>query len=226
MVTSTMKHAMVLLVLFSLISNPSFSWPWSSESTNDALINRKNDLKNTYTVFTDDGTKLQEKINDGKNVLSAFKEAIKSAKEKNVEFRKVYQAWELVGKKQEEVFGKLKALTNSTDEYFTAAYNHAKTITNEALRKDAENRIKASQDKYNERLKATKEKIELVMVLKNSVDNTMKYLEIVESLKEIEEKVNATFDEIDKLIVTLIAELNNLKDASNTLLNSTLAETK
>jgi len=217
----------VFLIIF-LYPSYSYSWPWSArtETTSSKMNNQKkefNDLLKTFKVSTNE---LTSEIEVGKTKISTFKDAILKAVDKNVEFEKVYDEWKKVEANVNNANDKLESLIGSAESFYTAAEEHANTITDENLKKDALNKLNDSQKNYIERLKATKKAIDSVLVVKKKIDNTFKYLEVTMAIKEFDEQLSKAFDEIDKLIPILINELKKLDDDSQKFLNSTLSDSR
>lgn len=218
---------MITACIFS--TSPAFAiWPFDKqtppETTDQALSREKNEFQDLVTSFSSETIHLKLVINDGRESLVSFKEAVKIAAAKNVEFRKVYDKWTAVDIKNQSVIEMFKRLITGAEDFYKAAEAHANTIHDPALRSEALNQIKASKDAYLIRLKSTKEKLEEVSKLKTKVDDTMKYLEVVQAMKVIEERINIAFEEIDKLLPSLMSELEALNVDSQQFLKSTAAE--
>lgn len=222
-----MKVRIILVVALLSFLNPLFAWSQSIESkdqkpltTNDSLANQRETLENNLAEFDSATKELRDEVKKGKDTLLTFQEAIKVAIERNAEFKKVYTIWQTIEEKNQSVIEKFKGLVKAADDFYLAAESHANTIHDPSLKNDAIQAISISKKTYTDRLKATKEKLKEVSALKLKVDDTMKYLEIVQSIKVIEEKIKEAFDQIDSLVSSLMQELNQLKLESENLLRT------
>lgn len=222
----SLLSAFLLFLPVSLLA-----WPWSKDekadkpmTTDESLAKQKNGFQDLLTGFSSATIELKIEVDQGRQALLTFKEAVKIATERNVEFKKVYNKWQDVESKNQFVIEKFKGLVKGAEDFYSAAESHANTIHDATLKNDALKQIQTSKDNYIARLKTTQAKLNEVSALKLKVDDTMKYLEIVQSIKVIEEKIKEAFDQIDSLIASLMKELETLKIESQNLLNSTMAE--
>lgn len=223
-----MKVRIIFLVVVLLsFLNPLFAWSQSKNerplTTNDSLANQKDAFQNILTEFNSATIELKGEVEKGKQSLLTFQEAIKVAKERNAEFRKVYTTWQSIEEKNQSVNEKFQELVKGADDFYLAAESHANTIHDTTLKNEAIEQIEKSKKTYIDRLKSTKAKLKEVSALKIKVDDTMKYIEIVQSIKVIEEKIREAFDQIDSLVSSLMQELNQLKLESENLLHTTQA---
>ncbi len=223
--------SLLLVSIFLLFPNYCKAWPWDNEpekplTTNEQLDKQKSEFQELLNSFSSSTIELKTEVEDGKQSLLSFKEAVQKAVERNVEFKKVYKKWADVESKNDFVKTKFEALVKGADEFYKAAESHANTIHDATLKSDAMRQIQTSKEAYIVRLKSTRDKLEEVSKLKIQVDDTMKYLEITQSIKVIEEKIDEAFKDIETLISTLMKELGELKIESQNLLNKALPESQ
>jgi len=222
---STMIALTLVLVMFSIDLCLLYAENITESSENTILTNKnlykeKNNFESFLSSFSSEVIILQKEIEEGKQTLSTFQNSIKIAREKNIEFDKVYLKWNNVQKQHDKVIEKLKSLSICAGDYFNTTRTYANTIHDKNSRESMLKELQTIEDDYIIRLKTTKKKIDEVSIMKIKVDDTMKVIEIKQSITVIEEQIKTVFAEIDKMISDLTNELNALDIDSRKLLNS------
>lgn len=179
----------------------------------------RNQFKEIIEEFDEQKNEVAEEFQEGKQVLLTFKEAIKKAKDKDAEFAKVHNKWEYIEETVKKLHNKFKLLVQTADNFYAVLEEKANTIQDQDLRAKTLADLNASKQRYIERLKKTKIKINELDTINRKVQDTVTAIEISYSLDILEEELNKTFQEIDRMISSVMAELDKLSKESKALLS-------
>jgi len=204
-----------LLVLLVLI----FNFVIISCSNTNNVKHVRDQFKEVIDDFDEQKQQVAEEFQEGKEVLLDFKEAIKKAKNKDAQFAKVHNKWEEIEKTVKELREKFIELVKTADNFFAVLEEKANSIQDPDLREKTLNELNKSKQKYIERLRITKLKINELDRVNKRVEDIITALEISYSLDILEEQINKTFKEIDMMISSVMKELDELSKESKALLN-------
>ncbi len=211
---------MVKLLLYFSVSILFFFSGCSNVDNVPADVKKaRNEFKEIIEEFDDQKNEVAEEFQEGKQVLLTFKEAIKKAKDKDAEFAKVHNKWERIEDTVKKLHNKFKLLVQTADNFYAVLEEKANTIQDQDLRAKTLTDLNASKQRYIERLKKTKIKINELDVINRKVRDTITALEISYSLDVLEKELNKTFEEIDKMISSVMEELDKLSKESKALLS-------
>ena len=213
-------HVILLLILSSSTSFAFFGWGnflgWFNR---DGQISKaKSMFQEVIEDFDEQQNDVTESIDNGKDSLLTFKEAIRQAKNKDAEFAKVYTKWERVKNDVVDLHKKFEGLVKGADSFYTSLEKRAQTIGDEELKNKSYKQLTESKENYTLRLKSTKAKINELDNLYQKVYDIITALEITYSLDILEEKISKAFNEIDRMVESVIPELNALIKESKALL--------
>jgi len=183
-----------------------------------ALPKAKSKFKKAIGEFRVQQKKVEEEYKEGKNTLLTFKEAMKTAQDKDAEFAKVYTKWKRIEAEVKQIHEKFAKLVSGADTLYAEYYNTANSIKNDQLRTKTLYSVKVSKDDYTLKIKRRKKSINKLDDANTKVQDTMKALQVHYGLEELEEKVSQTFQEIDTMIESVMKELEELTRESELLL--------
>lgn len=190
-----------------------------SDDPDKALPKAKSMFKEVLTDFNAQREKVKLEFEEGKNTFLTFKEAMKAAQDKDVEFAKVYTKWKRIEAEVKQIHEKFANLVKGADALYAEFENRANSITNdEQLKTKMLHRINDSKENYIIRCKQGRNGINKLDGANTKVQNMMKALEISYGLEELEEKTSQTFQEIDTMIASVMKELEELSRKSEELL--------
>ena len=176
-------------------------------------------FKEVYTEFNGQKKQYKQEYQEAKNALLTFKEAIKTAEDKDAEFAKVSAKWKRVEAEVKQLHEKFADLVSGADALYAELEYRANSITNDDQRMTRElHKINMSKENYTIRLKQSKNKLNLLDSVNTKVRNTMISLQISYTLDVLEEKLTETFQETDVMIESVMKELEELSRESELLL--------
>lgn len=168
--------------------------------------------------FEDASEDLSEAFEDGRTSLLDFREAVLEAREKDPDFGRVYSKWEDVGEKIQDIKQQFEELVTGADSFYLSAEAHASSIGDEQLRTETLAAIQQSKDKYLERLAATKADIEPLGAMKDTVDDTMKALEVRFAIEVVDERIAEMLDKVSTMAKEAVESLKALQAESQSVL--------
>ncbi len=207
-------RTVLAIVIFMFVSagcrsedDPSKALPEARSMFNEVLIK-----------FNTQREKVKQEFEEGKNALLTFKEAIKTAQDKDVEFAKVYTKWKRIEAEVKQIHEKFANLVSGADALYAELENRANSITDNQLKTKTLNSLKESKENYTIRLKQSRNGINKLDDVNTKVRDTITALEISYTLDVLEEKLSQTFQEIDMMIELVMKELEELSRESESLL--------
>jgi len=207
-------RTVLAIVIFMFVSagcrsedDPSKALPEARSMFNEVLIE-----------FNTQREKVKQEFEEGKNALLTFKEAIKTAQDKDVEFAKVYTKWKRIKAEVKQIHEKFANLVSGADALYAELENRANSITDNQLKTKTLNSLKESKENYTIRLKQSRNGINKLDDVNTKVRDTITALEISYTLDVLEEKLTQTFQEIDMMIESVMKELEELSRESESLL--------
>ncbi len=206
-------HTVIAIVIFIAIAG------CRSDDPAKALPEARSMFNEVLTEFNAQREKVKQEFEEGKNTLLTFKEAIKAAQDKDVEFAKVYTKWKRIEAEVKQIHEKFANLVSGADTLYAELKNRANSITDNQLKTKTLNSLKESKENYLFRLKQSRNSINKFDDVNTKVRDTMTALEINYTLDVLEEKLAKTFQEIDTLIESVMKELEELSRESKLLLN-------
>ena len=190
----------------------------SDEDESMALAHARSIFKEVFEDFKVQNKQIKLELEEGKNTLLTFKDAIKTAQDKDAEFAKVYTKWKRVEGEVKNLHEKFANLVKGADSFFAELIDKANSITDDQLKTKQLHRINERKEKYTTRLKQSRNKINMLDDVNTKVRDTITALEINYSLDVLEEKLTETFQEIDTMIESIMKELEELSRESESLL--------
>jgi len=164
--------------------------------------------------------KVTSQLEQGKNSLLTFQEAITIAEDKDAEFKKVYTKWRNVESEVQRLHEKFAGLVKGADSLYAELYGRANSITtSDALKTRTLQSLDESKQNYTIRLKQSRTMIDALDGLYTKVRDTMTALEINYTLDLLESRLTETFQEIDQMIQSVTIELDQLSRESELLLS-------
>lgn len=205
-------HTVIAIVIFIAIAG------CRSDDPAKALPEARSMFNEVLTEFNAQREKVKQEFEEGKNTLLTFKEAIKVAQDKDVEFAKVYTKWKQIEAEVKQIHEKFANLVSGADTLYAELENRANSITDNQLKVKTLNSLNESKGNYTIRLKQSRNGINKLDEVNTKVRDTMTALEINYTLDVLEEKLAKTFQEIDTLIESVMKELGELSRESKLLL--------
>ena len=190
----------------------------ATDITSKALEKSRQGYEKALRSFNKQRAEHCQELEEGKKVLSAFREAMRTAQNKNAEFAKVYDEWEEVASQVSQVREKFTDLASSADYFYDNLDLRANGITAKHLRTITQQRIIESRKSYISRLNRCEEGIRRLDNINMKVNNTLLVLEISYNLGALEAELERTFQEIDAMVETILTALETLTRESKELL--------
>ena len=191
----------------------------SDEDPSKALPKARSMFNEVLIEFNAQREKVEQEFEEGKNTLLTFKEAIKTAQDRDVEFAKVYTKWKRIEKEVKQIHEKFANLVSGADALYTELENRANSITDNQLKTKSLNSLKESKENYTIQLKQSRNGIDNLDDVNTKVRDTITALEINYTIDVLEEKLTQTFQEIDTMIESVMKELEELSRESKLLLS-------
>ena len=188
-------------------------------SYTSSLQYARTEFEEIIDEFDAQGNEVDDAYKEGKKVLITFNEAIRKAKDKDEQFAIVHNEWEAVGVEVKKLHEKFKQLVETADQFYVVVERKCNSIQGEELREKKLKEFEQNKQRYIHRLKSTKSKIDDLDTINIKVKDTITALEISYSLDVLEQEMNKTFEEIDKMISSVMQELDRLSKESKDLLN-------
>ena len=207
-------YAILPIVIFIAVSGGCRS----DEDESMALAHARSIFKEVFEDFKVQNKQIKLELEEGTNTLLTFKEAIKTAQDKDAEFAKVYTKWSKIEEEVKSLHEKFANLVKGADAFFAEMIDKANSITDDQLKTKQLDRINERKEKYTTRLKQSRNKINMLDDVNTKVRDTITALEINYSLDVLEEKLTETFQEIDTMIESIMKELEELSRESESLL--------
>jgi hypothetical protein len=177
-------------------------------------------FQEVLTEFNAQRDKVTLELDQGKNALLTFQEAIKAAQDKDAEFGKVYSKWRTIESEVQRLHEKFAGLVKGADSLYAELYGRANSITtDDELKTRTLQSLDESKQNYTVRLKQSRTKIDALDGLHTKVRDTMTALEINYTLDMLESRLTETFQEIDQMIKSVTNELDQLSRESELLLS-------
>ena len=193
------------------------------EGTTEVLTARER-YKEALDKFEVQKEKYSQKLEEGKNSLLTFKGAMETAQDKSTEFAKVYTTWESVESEVAQIQEKFAALVSGADNLYIELEDRAKCITGEHLPDITLAKIAKSRKRYTLKLQECEVGIDKLSAANNLVQNTMIALEISYALEVLEATIDQTLREINTMVDTVMAQLEELTQESRQLLEIRITE--
>ncbi len=190
-----------------------------SDESDKALSKTRSMFNEVLTEFNAQKEQVRQEFTEGRKALLTFKEAIKTAKDKDVEFARVHSKWKRVETEVKKIHEKFAKLVRGADELYAEMTNKANSITDKQLREKTLKSLNESKENYTIRLKQSRNGIDKLDEVNTKVCDMMKALEINYTIDVLEEKLTKTFQEIDTMIESVMKELEELSKESKSLLN-------
>jgi chromosome segregation ATPase len=183
------------------------------------LAQARSMFREVLVDFDTQRTRVTSELEEGKSTLLTFREAINSAQDKDAEFRKVHTKWRKVESEVQKLHAEFANLVRGADTLYAELYGRANSITtSDEMKTQSLRSLDESKEKYTDRLKQSKTKIDALDGLYTKVRDTMTALEIDYTLDILESRLTRTFEEIDTMIVSITEELDQLSHESESLL--------
>lgn len=190
----------------------------SVDTAAQVLVKARSDYEKALEKFEVQKDVYVQELGEGKNTLLTFQEAMKKAQGIDVEFEKVYTKWAEIELEVERIQEKFVGLTLGADALYTELETRANSITSEHLRTITLKKIVESRKRYTLRLKQCKTGIDNLNDANQMVCNTMIALEVDYGLVVLEEVLDREFTELNKMIESVMAALEDLSQESKKLL--------
>ncbi len=190
----------------------------SVEITSKGLKGARTRYKEALDKFDTQKEVYSQKLEEGKDTLLTFREAMTAAQDKDAEFAKVYTKWKEIELEVIQVHDKFATLVTCASIFFEELENKANTMTAEHLKAIIVDKIAKSRERYAARIVQCTKGIDRLSVVNVTVNNSMIALEIGFALEVLEAELDRIFQEIDVMIASIIKELNMLSQESKELL--------
>lgn len=193
------------------------------EGTTSILTARKR-YEEALDEFDVQKEQYSQELEEGKNVLLTFQEAMKIAQDKDVEFAKVYTKWESIESAVEQIQEKFANLITGADILYAELERRAECITGEHLREITLAKIAKSRKLYSLRLRECQDGVNKLSIANTLVQNTMIALEVSYGLDVLEETIDRTLREINEMVEAVMVQLEKLTQESRQLLEIRIEE--
>lgn len=211
-----LKSVCTILLLFLAVSGGC----GKDEDASKALAHARSIFREVFDDFKLQNEQVTLELEEGKNTLLTFQEAIRTAQDKDAEFSKVYTKWKKIEREVKNLHEEFANLVRGADSFFSEIAEKANSITDNQLKTEQLQRINERKENYTIRLKQSRSKIDMLDDVNTKVRDTITALEINYSLDVLEEKLTETFREIDTMIESIMKELEELSRESESLITA------
>jgi hypothetical protein len=214
-------HSARLLPAFKRVAQGGLVVAWAMVAGCSPQPNPSSSLAKAKEIFQDSIREFQAEQKDvkrdfgaGRYTLLTFQGALKLAVDKDQEFAKVQAKWHDVQARITVLYDKFRGLVEGADKVYTELDSRAAAITDDQLRTRTQAELQASIERYAARLKVSKAGIDRLRAQATHVTDIMNSLEVRFTLEVVEAQLGSIFKEIDDTVQTVMAQLDELVQAS------------
>ncbi|MBF0501352.1 MAG: hypothetical protein HQM09_14525 [Candidatus Riflebacteria bacterium] len=159
----------------------------------ETFLDKKIDFQENIDSFSSTTIELKSTLDEGKKALLDLKTSDKVSDGLEIASAK----WVDSKEKTKTVISELNKISSEAEKLFSSAEEHVKTIQDDKLKNEASGRIAKNKEFFTKRFQTLQEKLASFSKLHAKIDDTLKYLEIVQQKKDIQEKITDIVTQID-----------------------------